>query len=81
VLRKRHSVGQRGEFSSLRDWEEGAFKMSLAADSKRWEEGILEEESECPRPAEGTEPVCFCPGMTMKHMVGHGRKVGQTEGW
>lgn len=55
--------------------------MSLAADSKRWEEGILEEESRCPRPAEDTDVVCLCPGMTMKHKVGCGRKVGQTEGW
>ena len=48
---ERPSVGQRGEFSSLRDWEEVVFKTGLAADSKRWEEGILAQESESLRPS------------------------------
>lgn len=39
------------EFSSLRDWEEVVFKTGLAADSKRWEEGILAQESESLRPS------------------------------
>lgn len=48
------------------------------ADSKRWEESILEEESECPRPTEGTEVACFGRGMTIKCKGRCGRKVGQT---
>lgn len=37
LCQERPSVGQRGEISSLRDWEEVVFKTGLAADSKGWE--------------------------------------------
>lgn len=48
------------------------------ADSKIWEESILEEESERPRPTEGTDAACFGCEMTINCKGRCGRKVDHT---